>query len=153
MLIKALKDGRITHALTDGNWEFVTLLACICADGTKIPIGLIYQGESHDLQDSWVDEVDANDEVYFAASANGWTCNNLGLQWLQKIYDPATKTKAGRGKRLLIVDGHSSHVNMAFLDWADRNRIIVYIMLSHLTHRLQLLDVGLFSPLSTAYTN
>jgi hypothetical protein len=47
---------------------------------------------------------------------NRWTCNSLGLQWLQKIFDPATKDKAGRGWRLLIVDGHSSHVNIEFLD-------------------------------------
>jgi hypothetical protein len=41
---------------------------------------------------------------------------------------------------------------MAFLDWADQHGIITAVMLSHSTHRLQLLDVGLFSPLSTAYT-
>jgi prepilin-type processing-associated H-X9-DG protein len=153
MTLEALRSGRIKYTMTDGNREFVTLLACICADGTKIPVGLIYEGESHDLQDSWVEELEDNDEVYFAASTNGWTCNSLGLQWLQKILDPHTKAKAGRSKRLLIVDRHSSHVNMAFLDWADRNRIIVHIMPAHSTHRLQPLDVGLFSPLSTAYSN
>jgi prepilin-type processing-associated H-X9-DG protein len=61
----------------------------------------------------------------------------------------APKTRA---KRLLIVDRHSSHVNIAFLDYADRHGIIVYILPAHSTHRLQPLDVGLFSPLSTAYT-
>jgi len=71
---------------------------------------------------------------------------------LQKIFNPHTKAKAGRGKHLLIVDGHSSYMNMAFLDWADWHGIIVAVMPSHSTHRLQLLDVGLFSPLSTAYT-
>jgi prepilin-type processing-associated H-X9-DG protein len=153
MSIEALRSGRITHALTDGNCEFVTLLACICADGTKIPVGLIYKGESYNLQNTWVDDMDENDEVYFAASANGWTCNSLGLQWLQKIFDRHTKAKAGQSKRLLIMDRHSSYVNMAFLDWADRNRIIVHIMPAHSTHRLQPLDVGLFSLLSTVYTN
>jgi len=38
------------------------------------------------------------------------------LQWLQKIFDLATKDKASRGWRLLIVDSHSSHVNIEFLD-------------------------------------
>jgi len=112
MSIKALMSDRITHVLTDRNQEFVTLIAGICADGTKIPVGLIYQGKSHDLQDTWVDEVDENNEVYFAASDNGWTNNSLGLQWLQKIYNLYTKSKAGLKSRLLIVDGHSSHVNM-----------------------------------------
>jgi hypothetical protein len=71
MFLEALWSGRITHAVIDGNREFVTLLACICADGSKIPVGLIYKGKSHDLQNSWVDELDANNEVYFAATANG----------------------------------------------------------------------------------
>ena len=116
MSLEAYRAGRIQFAMTDRNQEFSTLLACICADRTKIPVGLIYQGTSHDLQDSWVEELDESDEVYFAASDNGWTCNSLGLQWLQKIFDLATKDKAGRGWRLLIVDGHSSHVNIEFLD-------------------------------------
>jgi hypothetical protein len=71
MSLEALRSGRITHAVTDGNREFVTLLACVCADGSKILVGLIYKGELYDLQDSWVDELDVNDEVYFAATANG----------------------------------------------------------------------------------
>jgi len=136
MTLEALKSGRITHTMTDGNREFITLMACICADGTSLPVSLIYKGESHDLQDSWVDQIEDSDEVFFAASANGWTCNSLGLQWLQKIFHPATKEKAGRGKRVLIVDGHSSHVNMAFIDWADRNGIIKV---------LQAVAFGLFS--------
>jgi len=151
--LEALRSRRITHTMTDGNREFVTLMACICADGTSILVSLIYKGESHDLQNSWVDQIEETDEVYFAASANGWTYKSLGLQWLQKVFDPATKAKASRSKRLLIVDGHSSHVNMEFINSADENGIIIHILPSHTTHRLQPLDVGLFSPLSTAYSN
>ena len=94
-----------------------------------------------------------DDTAYFAASTNGWSCDALGLQWLEKIFDRHTKAKAGRGRRLLIVDRHSSHINMRFLDTADRLRILVLILPSHSTHRLQPLDVGVFSALSTAYTN
>ena len=52
MSLEALRSGRITHTMTDGNWEFVMLLACIFVDGTSIPVSLIYKGESHDLQNS-----------------------------------------------------------------------------------------------------
>jgi hypothetical protein len=67
------------------------------------------------------------------------------------VFEKHTATKAGRDWQLLIVNSYSSHVNMAFLDWACRHQIIVSIMLSHSTYKLQLLDVGLFSLLSTAY--
>jgi len=148
---EALKASRITKAQTDGNREFISLLACICADGTMIPPALIYQGKSHDLQSSWLEDL-GEDTTYFAASDNGWSCNSLGLQWLEKIFDRHTKEKAGRSRRLLIVDGHSSHVNIAFLDLASRLRILVLIMPPHSTHRLQPLDIGMFGPLSTAYS-
>jgi hypothetical protein len=37
------------------------------------------------LLDSWVADFSARDEAYFAATSNGWTCDSLGLQWLQKV--------------------------------------------------------------------
>src|SRR5450432_290670 len=152
MSLEAYQSSRIRHAQQDGNREFISLVAGICADGTSLPPGLVYKGESHDLQSSWLDELD-DDKAYFAASSNGWSSDSLGLQWLIKVFDPATKAKAGRSRRLLIVDGHSSHINMQFLDTADQLRILVHRMPSHSKHRLQPLDVGVFGPLSTAYSN
>jgi hypothetical protein len=128
------------------------LVTSICIDGSLVPPALVYKGESHDLQSSWIDEL-GDDKVYFAASNNGWSCDNLGLEWLEKVFNKYTKAKAGRARRLLIVDGHSSHVNMRFLDVADRERILVHQFPAHSTHRLQLLDISVFGPLSIAYSN
>ena len=69
------------------------------------------------------------------------------------MLNPQTKDQACHRYRLLIVDGHSSHVNLEFMNYCDANRILVLVMPPHSTHRLQLLDVGLFQPLSTAYSN
>ena len=52
MTREALKSSRITKAQTDSNREFISLLACICANSTTIPPALIYQGKSYDLQSS-----------------------------------------------------------------------------------------------------
>lgn len=41
---------------------------------------------------------------------------------------------------------------MEFINFADQHRIIIIILLLYTTHRLQPLDVGLFQPLSTAYS-
>ena len=41
---------------------------------------------------------------------------------------------------------------MQFIDYADRHRILLVILPPHSTHRLQPLDICLFSPLSTFYT-
>lgn len=123
------------NAKTNGNQEFLSLLACICADGTKLPVKLIYKSESHNLQDSWVEDI-GEDIAYFAASDNRWSCNSLGLQWLKKVFKQHKKEKAQKTytKQLLIVDGYLSYINIAFLDYVDRHSIIVYILLVHLTH-------------------
>jgi DDE superfamily endonuclease len=149
---EAFKSGRVTNARTDGSREFISLLACICADGSFLPPALIYKGASHDLNDSWLEDV-GEDTVYFAATENGWTCDDLGIDWLMRVFERHTKHKSGRRMyRLLLVDGHSSHVNMRFLDLAYELRILVLSLPAHSTHRLQPLDVNIFGPLSTAYS-
>ena len=52
VLIQQLQKKKILSLNQDGNREFISLLAAICADGTALPPALIYQGESHDLQDT-----------------------------------------------------------------------------------------------------
>jgi hypothetical protein len=42
---------------------------------------------------------------------------------------------------------------MDFIDYCDQNKILLAIFPPHATHTLQLLDVALFKPLSTAYSN
>jgi DDE superfamily endonuclease len=148
----ALESGRITKAKQDGSREFISILACISAIGKWIPPLLIYKGESGDLMSTWVDEVTTDSKAHFTVSHNGWSSNAIGLAWLQQVFERYTKPPRETQKRLLIVDGHSSHVNMAFVDWADEHGVIILILPPHTTHRLQPLDVGLFQPLSTAYS-
>jgi hypothetical protein len=151
--IQQLRTKKILGSNQDGSREFISLLAAICADGTALPPALIYKGNSNDLQDTWLEDFDGSSEdAHFAVSKKGWTNEELGMSWLSKIFEPRTREKAGNHQRLLIVDGHSSHVNLRFIEFCDRNHILLAILPPHSTHRLQPLDVGIFSPLSTAYS-
>ena len=77
--IDTLKSKRTTRASQDGSREFITLIASICADGSHLAPTLIYQGASHDLQDTWLDDFDPiRDYAFFASSENGWSCDLLG---------------------------------------------------------------------------
>lgn len=148
-----LQSKKLLGASQDGSREFITLVAGICADGTALPPALIYEGKSGDLQDTWLEDYDhSRDEAYFAATAKGWTNEDLGVSWFMKVFQPKTAPKAGKGYRMLIVDGHSSHVNMRFVNKCDEYRIILAILPPHSTHRLQPLDLKIFSPLSTYYS-
>jgi hypothetical protein len=151
----AFEKGRIIGATHDGNREWITVLATICADGTWIPPALIYASQSGDIQDTWVNESASLDyQAHVASSPNGWTDDITALHWLEEIFDRYTKEKASNGlrKRLLYLNGYSSHLNMNFINWCNKHNILLAIYPPHSTHRLQPLDVSLFSPLSTAYT-
>ena len=151
----AVDKHRIVGATKPGNREWITILATICGDGTWIPPGIIFAGKTGNLQTTWVENVELGQhQASFASSLNGWTNNKLGLAWLEQIFDKHTKKKASQGRdwRLLFVDGHGSHINMSFLDWCEQHRIYVAVYPPHTTHRLQPLDVSLFSPLATYYS-
>jgi hypothetical protein len=147
------KSKKIRQAIQDGNREWISLLACICADGSALDPALIYQATSGSVQSSWVEEINPKKHsAFITSSPSGWTNNDIGLAWLKQVFDRCTKAKARRSYRLLIIDGHGSHVTMDFIDYCDRNRILLAIFPPHSTHTLQPLDVVMFKPLSAAYS-
>ena len=142
------------QSLHDGNREWVTLLATICGDGSVLPPGIIYAAAGRAVQASWVASIDKKiHDVHFTTSPNGWTNNDLGLTWLEQVFDRYTKGKARRKWRLLIIDGHGSHVTKDFIDYCDKHKILLLVFPSHATHTLQPLDVVCFKPLASNYTN
>jgi hypothetical protein len=151
--IRQLKSGRIKGLLQDGSREFISLLACVSATGKRMSPALIYSSESGDLQTSWLDQFDPQNpsqRCYFGASETGWTNDNMALAWLAR-FDQETCTNQ-YAKRLLLVDGHGSHVNRAFIDLALASGILVVVLPPHSTHRLQPLNVSVFRALAQAYS-
>jgi hypothetical protein len=142
----------VRASLQDGSREFLTLLACCCADGSSLPPSLIYAAAHGAIQSSWVEEIEAGKhEVFITSSPTGWSNDNVGLAWLEQVFDRYTKQRSGRW-RLLILDGRGSHVTMEFISYCDRHRILLMVFPPHSTHTLQPLDVVLFHPLAQAYS-
>jgi hypothetical protein len=54
--------------------------------------------------------------------------------------------------RLLILDGHESHLNQDFKDYCLERKILTLCMPPHSSHILQPLDVVCFSPLKRKYS-
>ena len=63
----------------------------------------------------------------------------------------AKKSRFGQDKRLLIVDGHSSHLIFEFLEYYKAYRILLSVSPPYSTHLLQLLNVVSFKLLARAY--
>jgi hypothetical protein len=121
----------------------------ICAAGYAIPPFIIYKGRVH--ISAWYKEESIPRNWKLSVSENGWTNNALGLEWL-KHFDTHTKTSQVGVYRLLILDGHESHLNQDFKDYCLENRILTLCMPSHLSHILQPLDVVCFLPLKRKYS-
>ena len=149
-----LANKKLLGACQDGFCKFISFVAYICADGTALSPALIYIGKSRDLQDTWVEDFDySKDQAFFASSEKGWTNEELGVAWLQDVFLYEINAKAGMRNRLFILNGHLSYVNWRFIDICDQNYIILGILPSHSIHRLQPLDLKIFSPLAVAYSN
>lgn len=82
---------------------------------------------------------------------NGWTDNGAGLDWIQHFEKHTAHRKTG-DYRMLVFDGHESHVSAAFNRYCTDHNIITPSMPPHSSHLLQPLDVGCFSPLKRAYS-
>jgi hypothetical protein len=123
------------------------------ADGFALPPAVIFPSSSLTVQHSWLKGFEAKkDCVHFGTSLNGWTNDALGLAWLKQVFDRYTRVRA-RGKyRLLILDGHGSHVTKAFIEYAHANKILVLLFPPHATHALQPLDVACFRSLAHHYS-
>lgn len=149
--VRSWKHGNVRGALQDGSREFITLIAAINAVSRRCPPAIIFAPKSGDISDTWVEEMDLEDEskrAYVATSVNGWSNVELGLAWLIQFEHD---TRDGYASRLLILDGHGSHVTEKFIDYALDHCIWLAVFPLHATHILEPLDVSLFGPLATAY--
>ena len=141
-------SDRVGRAVTiqPGNREWVTAIECINASGWCLPLFVILSGKAH--QSSWYQGLPLNWTV--AVSDNGWTTDQLGVEWV-KHFNQHTAARTAGVYRLLVLDGHSSHATPEFDQYCADNKIITLCMPPHTSHLLQPLDVSCFSPLKRAY--
>ncbi|KAK6215419.1 putative transposase [Colletotrichum tabaci] len=131
-----------------GNREWVSVIQGVCADGWAMPPYVIVKGKYHLL--SWYTNGQFPATWRIHPSENGWTTNDIGLDWL-KHFNQCTKSRTKGSYRLLILDGHNSHKSTDFDEYCKEQNIIALCMPPHSSHELQPLDVGCFSPLKYSY--
>ena len=129
------------------NREAITAIECISADGRSLPPLIIWPAATH--RSSWTTH--PTPDWHFACSKSGYTDSLISLYWIKHVFDPHTKTLAGNKPRLLISDGFGTHESLEIMEFCLLNRIILCRLPSHTSHKLQPCDVGVFSPLKTAY--
>ena len=131
-----------------GNREWATAICAVAADGHVVPPFLCVQGRFHLAP--WYQNNNIPADWVVNTTQNGWTDNDTGLEWLEH-FDKSTRTRQVGRYRMLVLDGHESHVNAKFSQYCKDHDIIPLCLPAHSSHLTQPLDVGLFSPLKRAY--
>ncbi|KAM5529819.1 hypothetical protein BFJ63_vAg17750 [Fusarium oxysporum f. sp. narcissi] len=131
-----------------GNREWVTAIQAINTEGRAIDPFIVVAGQYHLA--NWYQESNLPATWAIAATQNGWTDNETGLEWL-KHFNRCTSGRSTGPYRLLILDGHESHHSADFQIYCEENNIITLCMPPHSSHLLQPLDIGCFGPLKKAY--
>jgi len=145
---RGCRNPHVTH---DGKRELVTVIETVLASGAALSPFVINKCKGHYL--GWHRNLTDKERSYrFSYSPKGWTANQLALEWLKDLFDPESGIMAGiREPRLLIFDGHGSHITFSFIQFCIDHDIHLLCLPSHSTHLLQPLDMGLFSPYQHFY--
>lgn len=77
--------------------------------------------------------------------------SKINLHWVKNVVNPATSDLAAGKPRLLVIDGFNTHESLDVMTFCFQNNIVLCRQPSHTTHITQPYDVGVFSPLKTAY--
>ena len=85
-------------------------------------------------------------------NGSGWMEDSTFTKWLQRFIQFSNASK--EHPVLLLLDGHSTHVkNIAAIEHAQENGVVMLCFPPHCTHRMQPLDVSYMKPLSNYYSN
>ncbi|KAL1454537.1 hypothetical protein WDU94_010773 [Cyamophila willieti] len=90
-----------------------------------------------------------NPGTMYATTHNGWMEETVFYNWIEKMFVPhVQRERAERNlpdqEALLIFDGDASHSSLRIIELAMKNKIT---MMSHLTDKIQPLDVAVFNPI------
>lgn len=139
--IVAAKGKRNVGAMTSGErGTNVTVVTAVSALGNAVPPMFVFprkQFKTHFLNGG-------PPECIGAGNASGWVTDEEFYQFMQhliKYVRPSIERPV-----LLVLDNHSSHLNVKTLTLAKENGVVMLSFPPHCSHKLQPLDVSVFGP-------
>ena len=87
-------------------------------------------------QAAWYEDDIIPRDWLIGVSNNGWTTNGIGLTWLTDVFHKHTKDRTIGTYRLLVLDGHNSHVLPEFDRFCLDHQIVVLCIPPHSSHLL-----------------
>jgi hypothetical protein len=114
-----------TYVQSPQDREWVSMVETVSATGGSTRPVAIFKGKTP--QTTWFRHDEVPNWIY-TASENGWTSNQIALAWLTDVFIPETKPSGDNEARLLILDGHGSHITTDFLWTCKQNNIYLVFL-------------------------
>lgn len=130
-----------------GRQEWITVIECVSGAGRAIPPLIVFKAKHTNT--AWI-LANTPDDWRFSTSNSGWTFNSHAYEWLTTVFEPSTRPADPTLHRLLIMDGHGSHITANVIAFCMEHAIDLLILPPHTSHMLQPLDISIFSPLKRA---
>jgi hypothetical protein len=130
-----------------GRQQWITAIECISAGGSALPPLLIFKAKHTNT--GWI-PAHAPPDWRFSTSNSGWTSDSHTYEWLTTVFEPSTRPADPSLHRLLVMDGHGSHITANVIAHCMKHAIDLLILPPHTSHMLQPLDVSVFAPLKRA---
>ena len=102
------------------------------------------------FMESWAD-APLSGHYLIDTTPNGFITDETFYGWLTTAFKPLSKKRQQGAKRLLLLDGHTTHVTMEAVQFCNEKEIILFLTPPYLTHLTQPLDVGVFGPWKDYY--
>ena len=115
-----------------------TVQVCCSAVGSFLSPYVVYKG-CH-LYSTWTKG--GPDNAKYTCSKSGWMESAHFIEWFVKVF--IAETAELDGAKLLVFDGHNSHVSKTVVELAIANNIELLCLPAHTSNILQPLDVGVF---------
>ena len=133
----------MVYSITGNSKEQITTFCAANAAGDTLPPMHIFPGERFKTNPM----SRCVDGVYFGRTPNGWISTELFYGWIANHFSKLVT----QWPVVLIVDGHSTHIDLEVSKLCRDLQIHLYCLPPHTSHVLQPLDVGFFSSLKVSW--
>ncbi|XP_041477169.1 uncharacterized protein LOC121425224 [Lytechinus variegatus] len=144
--IIATKGSRTVSSVGSSNKSQVTVLATISASGDVLPPTIVIAGQrfkENPLKDG--------PEACLGRSESGWMTSEVFFEYVANSFIPWVEDHGIPKPVLLLVDGHSSHINYEVGKLCNEAGVELYPLPAHASHIIQPCDVAFFKPLKSAW--
>ena len=141
--VLAMRGSSVVYNFSNSDKSQLTVLACCSANAIYLPPMIVYPGVRFHYN-----PLEGFENAVMGRSENGWMDSNLFYTWITETFHPSVQVKR---PILLLVDGHSTHINLETSEFCRENGIVLYCLLEHASHIMQPLDLCLFSSLKAQW--